>query len=359
MVIMKQYTIRGNIEAQVVFGKTFNEPPFPKKEKLMEIKCKIDKVPTKDWERSKKILNKYEYIYTSSKVNKNICSILPVSRSYFKIYEILKDIIGIQKYGRAACIAEGPGGFIHCLNDHSEMEINGITLISKKDKTIPFWNQQIINNSNNNLFTGKDNTGDIYTLTNANDFIKKMKSSCELVTADGGFDYSSNYNGQEKSSYKLIYCEIYISLNIQKIGGSFVIKFFDMFNYKTIQLVYLLYSCYQNINIYKPTTSRLSNSEKYIVCTGYKGCDCTILKHIEDYYDKCEEVIINVPSDFINEIIQYNNLFVDNQINTINEIINNTKKGYLNTPTELQINSAIEWCQKYKLPINGDCIHLK
>lgn len=359
MLIMKQYTIKENTEVPVDFGSSFDEPVFPKKDELMKMKCKIDTVPNKDWEKSKKMLNKYEYIYTSSKTNKNICGIVPVSRSYFKLYEVLKDIIGIKNEGISACIAEGPGGFIHCLNDHTNMKVNGITLISKKDKSIPFWNQQIINNSSNNLFVGEDKTGNIYILKIANDFIKNIKHSCDLVTADGGFDYSNNYNEQESSSYKLIYSEIYISLNVQKVGGSFVIKFFDIFNYKTIQLIYLLYSCYTKMIIYKPTTSRLSNSEKYIVCCGYKKCKDEILSKLEEYYDKCDELVIDVPSGFIDEIMEYNNLFVDVQINTINDIIKNIKRDNLNTPTDLQINSAKEWCIKYSLPINESCIHLK
>ena len=38
----------------------------------------------------------------------------------------------------------------------------------------------------------------------------------------------------------------------------------DLFNYQTIQLLYLLYCHYSMIEIFKPLTSRTSNSEKYI-----------------------------------------------------------------------------------------------
>jgi len=57
--------------------------------------------------------------------------------------------------------------------------------------------------------------------------------------------------------------------------------------------------------------------------------------------------------------MEYNGLFVDNQINTINDIINNIKKEFLNTPTEMQKKSATEWCIKYGLELNKECMYLK
>ena len=356
---MNLYNIRDDIEKRFILKDTFNERDNPQKKELMDIKCKIDNIKYKEWERCKKTLNNYEYIYTSSKTNKNICGIIPVSRSYFKIYQILKDIEYIDTKGVAACIAEGPGGFIQCLNDNTDMEVHGITLISKEDKTIPFWNQLITNNKNNKLFFCEDNTGDIYVLKNANDFIKTIERSCILVTADGGFDYSNNYNEQENLSYKLIYSEIYICLKVQKIKGSFIIKFFDIFNYKTIQLIYLLYLCYDTITFFKPITSRLSNSEKYIICNGYKGCENYILQILEKSFNNCENFIIDVPEQFINEIIKYNKIFVEKQIKSINDIINFTKKKEKqNIPTPEQIKTAEQWCLKYNLPLNKKCIYL-
>ena len=50
---------------------------------------------------------------------------------------------------------------------------------------------------------------------------KYIGKKVDLVTADGGFDYSKSYNSQEDNSYKLNYSEIFVALNIQKLRGNF------------------------------------------------------------------------------------------------------------------------------------------
>ena len=367
---MKIYRF-GIHEKKITFidGKTIPKIIYKKKEDLIKSKCCIDNCNQKGWEETKKKFNAYEYIYTSSsKNNQNICGIIPVSRSYFKLHEMVKDLNLVEPNTFCACIAEGPGGFIHCLNDYTKKynipfsKIFGITLISKENKSIPYWNQQILNNKNNKILKGKDKTGDIYKYENALDFIQNINMNyCHFVTADGGFDYSSDYNLQEESSYKLLYSEIYIALHIQKINGNFILKVFDLFNYRTIQLLYLLYCHYSMIEIFKPLTSRTSNSEKYIVCSQFQGCPPQIKEILKEYYNKCEEFSIHVPQSFINEINSYNDGFVENQISTIKEIVDNIQLSSVSSksPSKQQIMNAKRWCELYDLPINQNCIYLE
>tara|TARA_Y100000389_G_scaffold204166_1_gene255318 strand:- start:3036 stop:4169 length:1134 start_codon:yes stop_codon:yes gene_type:complete len=332
--------------------------------RLLDMKCKIDGQDIQKWERSKKSNNQYEYIYTSSRNNKNICNISPVSRSYFKLYEMILDFNLIKSDIFCASLAEGPGGFIHCLNDFSikqNININkcyGITLLSD-DKKVPYWNPLIIKNKYNEIIFGSDKTGDLYNLKNVDYFIEIVKKNpCHLITGDGGFDYSGDYNSQENSSYKLLYSEIFIALHIQKIGGNFVLKVFDLFDYKTIQLLYLLYCHYEKINIYKPSTSRLSNSEKYIVCTSFKGCHEDIKKNLRDMFYTCNQIVIYIPDSFLHELKKYNTAFTEIQIIKIKEILQRLQTSK-NHPTFEQIRDAKDWCEEYKLPINRSCIYLK
>ena len=52
----------------------------------------------------------------------------------------------------------------------------------------------------------------------------KYKNSCDLVTADGGFDFTIDFNKQEFSSLKLIYAQCAFAFSCQKYGGNFFIK---------------------------------------------------------------------------------------------------------------------------------------
>jgi cap2 methyltransferase len=365
---MKTYRI-GTHDKKIVFldNEKYHSTLYKNKDDLIKTKCKIDGYDQKKWDKCKKYLNEHEYIYTSSNTQKNICGIIPVSRSYFKLHELIYDLnlINLKENNTFVCIAEGPGGFIHCLHDYCYNEnisfnnIHGITLISD-NSTIPYWNNSIIRNKKNNLCFGKDETGDIYKLENVDlfiDEIQKDKGKCSLLTADGGFDYSDDYNSQEDSSYKLLFSEIYIALNTQDLKGNFVIKVFDLFNYQTIQLIYLLYCCYSIVEIYKPTTSRLSNSEKYIVCSDFNGVSTEILEILKNNFNEPEKFSIDIPDSFINDINKYNTLFVPLQIETINNILRNIN-NYKETPTKDQILSAKKWCELYKLPINRKCMYL-
>ena len=322
---------------------------------LYKNKCKIDNIDINKWEKYKKLHNDYEYIYTSSNKSKNISDIIPISRSYFKIHEILKDF-NINDLEYCSCIAEGPGGFINCLlNNYNIKCIYGITLLSN-DRKIPFWSSKLFNNPKVHLNRNR-NTGNIYIKKTSDEFIKFIKK-CNIVTADGGFDYSNDFNKQELNSYRLIYSEIYIALNIQQLKGSFILKVFDIFYHKTIQLLYLLFLSYEEVYIYKPTISRLSNSEKYIVCKGFKGFNKEIINILSKYYNTADKLYIELPEKFINIIRDYNSSFVQNQIDYINNILKFDCKN-INDRIKKQILNSKEWCEKYELPLNGNCIYLK
>ena len=74
------------------------------KEKLEVTKEFIDTYRAR-WDGAKKQINEYEYIYTSTNPKKNICSVVPISRSYFKLREIMYDL-RLTCDDNIACVAE-------------------------------------------------------------------------------------------------------------------------------------------------------------------------------------------------------------------------------------------------------------
>lgn len=336
------------------------------KQRLLEIKAQIDEIDIKKWEKFKKIMNDYELIYTSSNRGYNVCNILPVSRSYFKLHEMIYDYNLLHtRENVCCCIAEGPGGFLHCLNDFTKYNGNcvkkcyGITL-SSKDKKIPYWNQLIVNNSINHLFFGKDMSGNIYKKDIVDDFVTYCgKGSCNLVTADGGFDYSDKYHLQEESSYRLLYSEILIALQVQKLKGNFVIKVFDLFSKNSVKLLYILYLVYESIEIFKPYTSRKSNSEKYIVCRKLSYDPKHIVHKMNYYFNEPSNIQLNVPDTFYEEILRYNNLYTEQQISKINEIkkVIDDITYKTNSRVKEQVEYGEKWCELYKLPINNKSVY--
>lgn len=359
---MKLYLINNNIEKII---KIINEKNYVLNNnlyiKLENTKKKIDEYSDK-WEEYKKILNDYEYIYYNTNINNNICKYnKSISRAFYKLHEILHEFYIINNNNNnITCIAEGPGGFIQSFlyNFKNINNINGITLKSS-DSKIPDWHYFIKNYKKVQLLYGINKNGDICNMDNIRSIINEIGiNSQDIITCDGGIDYSNDYNSQEILSYDLIYSEIILSLHIQKENGTLILKIFDIGYYKTLQLIYILYMCYDNIYIYKPSTSRKSNSEKYLICKKYKKND-KVINIMKYYFNDKKGLLIYVPDIFKNIIIRYNNIMMNNQIKTIDYIILNILKNNYNIyPTKLQIKKCIDWCNKYKLPINKKCNYI-
>jgi len=295
------------------------------------------------WEYLKKISNDYENIYTTNK-KYSLCLKTPISRSYFKLCEIINDCQLNKKYKDVLCIAEAPGGFVEFLCEHELCEDIYLNTFIKNDKNIPLWNYNCLKKYENIKYThDANNNGDLKNINNIKT-LHKYKNCFELITADGGIDFSLNFNNQELDSYELIYSEIYSALIYQKNKGILIIKFFDLFYQNTIKLLYILKQCYETITFIKPYTSRPSNSEKYLVCKNYNK-NSNIIELMELYWGKKQNIYINIDYNFYKIVYDYNKTFTENQINSIE----NTIKKIHKTDSEKK-KLCINWLKKYNLP---------
>lgn len=338
------------------------------------------------WDKLKKFSNQYEFIYTTSYVNdyKNIANINPISRSFFKLWEILYDFKFIIPHNiknlKTAHIAEGPGGFIECIYKYLvknkiniSTEIHGITLLSG-DRNIPKWKirKNFIDKFNIKLNNKDDTSGDLYKIDNINTFIKNVSltsdntNCCDFVTADGGFDFSENYNTQENDFIIFLICEIYIIFNILKDNGNAVIKLYDIYSRNSMKILYILTLFFDEVFIIKPFSSRPANSEKYVLCKSFKMSN----ENLDRYKERFKNIIVtqnlnllddSIPYKFIKLISEYNKFYTERQIlyirNTLSliEKINNNEifdtKLFLKELYNTNKKYAVNWCKNYSIVI--------
>ena len=305
-------------------------------QRIQESKNQINKSFFKnEWDKTKKYTNPYEFIYCIPKKNDNefktasLTTIDPLSRSFFKMIEMsnvfLSDLIDDPKPHNTLHLAEGPGGFIeayaylrnknknyntiqnkecydYIIEDKNYLrdKLNrvtdtyyGITLINRKYE-VPGWKkstQFLKKNKNVHILSGIDGIGDLYNIDNIKYLINKFKfNKVKLVTGDGGFDFSIDYNLQEYMASKLLLSQIIVALGCLDKNGTFICKFYDLNNKLSVELIYLLQCHFKNLHIFKPKSSRLANSEKYIICKGFKNISSEYLDILINLLNRFNEV---------------------------------------------------------------------
>lgn len=344
---------------------------------LAEIKCDIDSVPT-EWDNMKKYTNQYEFIHTNVPGTKfPVSKLKPLSRSYYKMIEICKllniidtEISTITSFH----FAEGPGGFVEALCElrkNKDDKYYGMTLQDKNDLCVPGWRkskQFLEKNENVIIEHGKTEDGNLLKKENLSYCYENFKNMCDIVTGDGGFDFSIDFNNQEIMSSNLIFSQIAYAIACQKKGGNFILKVFDTFTDITIDLIYLLSNVYDSVFIVKPHTSRPANSEKYIVCKNFRVENTKeYIKIFIDILSKLSENIVlkrlfkeNIPTLFLNRMEEINAIYGQQQIESIvgtlsliKKVKNNYSEKYkLDKLKTNNIAKCIAWCQKYGVPHN-------
>jgi len=347
------------------------------KEYLTNIKTEINNVQGK-WDIIKKVTNKYEYINSCVCIegvkggNLPVCSHKPISRSYFKMIEILNNFdFKFMKSNNIKTfhLAEGPGGFIEAISRKRKNRNDiyyGMTLMDN-DIDIPKWNK-ITNimkeNQNIKLVFGPKNDGNLYFKHNLDFICKNYENTMDFITGDGGFDYSVDFNKQEENSINLIFCEMLYAIIMQKSGGSFVLKMFDIFHRNTIEILSILCYFYEKVHIYKPLTSREANSEKYIICINFqrKKNYSLIIEKLKYNFDlmKSQKIVrilnYDLNSFFLNKIQEINAIYgqqqIENILCTINHVHNFQKEKIIKIK-QSNIEKCKKWCQEHNQPVNS------
>ena len=341
----------------------------------------------------RKFINEFELLRPDGDYQDQMRGLIPhqvtdrnVSRAYYKLYEMLKmreesldgrHIFSGGSNDQVLCMGEAPGGFINALLDlygDRGNTITGVSISEDVNRTRVWGRLEDLllkrypeNYRQVRLLAPDDeeeaeeaeedsrtkvrligdpvpnnqHPGDILSLENqraiAAHFTGDRQAS--FITGDGGAPHDVDTESEIHHS-RLIFAEILLALRCQKPGGNFILKLFDITTGLTLNLVTILSHFYERVHLYKPKTSRLASSEKYIICMYFMPRDSlpavipAMEKILEDWNEAGEEPLVSL---FINSprltaaMKEYNEIFMQKQT--------------------LFIRSGIEYAEKYnRLP---------
>lgn len=269
----------------------------------------------------------------------------------------------------AAFLAEGPGGFMESFAKFRADagakcdRLHGITLLSR-NRNIPNWKvQRVCPPDRVTIHRGADGTGDLYQVRNIDHLVAEVgQGACDLVTADGGFDFSSDFNNQEEASMRLILSEVYTALRLQRPGGAFLLKVYDVHAIATMRILFALRTCYAAVRIVKPLTSRPANSEKYVMCTGFRGLPPALRSALRAacvggggaaVINTSLRPVAPLPVAFVRDIVHFNTMYVARQVAYIGRTILLIVQDADRAPhahhrgLHVQLSKSLRWCHKY------------
>ena len=363
-------------------------------EKLNKTK---DLIPSyKNWSDISKLSNPYEKIHkiarsssssSSSSSSRSNKITRPGSRAFFKLCEILSYFeicLPFKNNSKVVSVhlCDAPGSFIQALQKEIK-EVN-------KDITLEWFAQSLYVGSDalvidkdvsdmSRWIKGGDESGNLYNIDNIialrTFLLNKEPELADIITADGGFNTEFDPNNQEQLTLQLIYSEVVSALHLQKVGpnSTFICKIFDTVTGSTSSVLALLCYFYDNISIIKPRTSRYSNSEKYVVCIGFKGISEDSLKRLQNSVKKWSIAVehgqpfcrdFNISIEPIQKILYDHNLkIISNQIKYIERSFEYSKLNIkqIHFIEALQNEKATDFCRSFNFTENDNisCKHNK
>jgi 23S rRNA U2552 (ribose-2'-O)-methylase RlmE/FtsJ len=322
----------------------FNDPALGDSSIIDSTKNKIGQIDQDIWSR----FRKYSNIYEQPKI-KNYTKNKPISRAYYKLWEILHDF-NIECDSSTFHIAESPGGFIEAVLEYKKRKYlrvspaqlyytvslqgegatcncncGGTSNLCTEELTIlrdiPKYNKRILRNKSVKILVNEQCNGDICDIKNILYLYSTLKSeTIKFITADGGMNDNGDYNNKEISHIRLIICEVFLALLTLEDDGVFVLKIFDILTKPTSDIILLLTYLFNSVTIFKPLTSRNTNSEKYLVCRGFKKGSFTIKIKNNIFKIVCglensllKSIFTYLPVDFVALIRDTNCKFMNQQ----------------------------------------------
>lgn len=288
-----------------------------------------------NYEELIKIVNPYEYVFFKVPGSKfSVSKLKPKSSEFYDLLEIIMTLNIFEPY-----------------NDKSIKSLH----ISSNSKDLTDCIEMLRENYVNDI------------MYNFNTISNIQMSEISDIKFDFMFFNDYYHNTQ---SYIIRLIEFIMSiLRYQCIGGTSIIKIDHIFHKPIIDLLYLMTSLFEKVYIIKPNTSNVTTFEKYIVAKNFNLCNQTKTEIYKSNYNKLNHFIKNIdnknivsiidmetPSYFINKIDDINVILGQQQLESLNQIINilknKNKEERIENIKKSSIQKAVSWCEKFNIPCN-------
>lgn len=187
-----------------------------------------------------------------------------------------------------ADVCGGPGAFSQALyatmpKFFKQLRGYGMTLLNEGDDTLQ-WYPNLVSKPQFFVLYGVEGTGNIYPTENLHALMAVTRNPAWpllLVVADGGFDVPFDVaEFQEAISLRIVYGQWLSAVLTLCNGGCLVLKLFDTFTPFLRSMLFLSTVLYDRVHVVKPKHSRVVNSERYLVCLGFRGCSEALRLHL-------------------------------------------------------------------------------
>jgi len=309
------------------------------------------------------ILNYDESILNLTKKYLNMENTNDISRNFYKIWEILF-MFNIINSKMTLISLDYNETFINSIIKFKEKLSNGI----KEDNIYYCTSNKDIKIKSNVINLVKIQDNDFSFIDN----FKTKKIYANLITANIKIKWNDN-NIQEQEAYKILLYKIISALQLQAENGHFVIKIYDIYTMVTIKILYLLSSFYEETYIFKPFLSRISNTEKYVICKKfkYKQNSEELNTKIKSFFELFKNIINNsdkyiydiypdliIEPEYINKIKFINIKLTNPQLIMINQIVKYiTENNYFGEKYHIYKNNQIDaskWWLQFFFPVSNN-----
>ena len=214
-------------------------------------------------------------------------------------------------------------------------------------------------------------------VTGANEGGTEKKTYCLLCGSKNDADFfffeleADEYKDLNTYSQGLVQ-GLLLLLHNQAVHGVAVIKIDEIYFKPVVDILYLLSHWFEKVFLFKPNTSNVGSSEKYLVCKKFM----TFEKHrtrdpsllLVDYQRQLRGVLRDMtPAKHVHSLLQseilyyfhikleeYNLILGHQQLTALDQLLhlmkNKNKEEKIETLKKMHIQKCVSWCEKYKVP---------